>query len=108
MASTQPFSQLTVSDSIANFIRKLRALQHAHTCSNAVLSSCVVYIMDTYVCDKCKFTLFIDLQLCDLRAEPSGIVSTQIYTETRPAVPELNHADRQTDMLSLHARAKSG
>jgi hypothetical protein len=38
IASTQPFCQLTISDNIANFIRKLRVL-HVQTCSNAVLSS---------------------------------------------------------------------
>jgi hypothetical protein len=37
---TQPFLQLTVSDNIANFIRKLRVL-HVQTCSNVVLSSSV-------------------------------------------------------------------
>jgi hypothetical protein len=39
-ASTQPFWQLTVSDNIANFIRKLGVL-HVQTCSNAILSSWV-------------------------------------------------------------------
>jgi hypothetical protein len=40
MASTQPFWQLTVSDNIANFMRKLSVLQ-VQTCSNVVLTSCV-------------------------------------------------------------------
>jgi hypothetical protein len=38
IASTPPFLQLTLSDNVANFIRKLLVL-HVQTCSNAVLSS---------------------------------------------------------------------
>jgi hypothetical protein len=37
-ASTQPLSQVTVSDNIANFKRKLWVI-YVQTCSNAVLSS---------------------------------------------------------------------
>jgi hypothetical protein len=37
-ASTQPLWQLTVGDSITNFIRKLQVL-HVQSCSNAELSS---------------------------------------------------------------------
>jgi hypothetical protein len=56
IAPTQTFWQLTVSDNIAKFIWKLRAL-HVQTCSNAVLRS---WVHNAYVYEKCKFILFID------------------------------------------------
>jgi hypothetical protein len=53
--STQQFWPLAVSDNIANFVRNLTSTTYSD-----MQYWVHEYIMDTYVCEKCKFTLFVD------------------------------------------------
>jgi hypothetical protein len=73
----------------------------AHHCMALLQVALVSIPHQKFVHPPCWYYPLYKMKKHDFRVVPNGITSILNFIQIRPAVLELNHADRQTDMTSL-------